>query len=263
MIKKIVSGGQTGADRGALDAAIYAHVSHGGWCPKGRLAEDGPIPTRYDLTETGSKNYLQRTEWNVRDTDCTLVFTWGPISGGTMRTVEFAEKHGKSCHVADLKGADTKKLVDHICSWLLGEIEKEEGFPLPPRHPVLNVAGPRESKVKGISDKVAVAMVEVLIRMNPDCSALSPIAATCGGVDKEQASQLALALAQEYDIVSSVTDKPPEETQWLYNFIEPIEPCWYVSLTYRKRLMVGGMSGLVIVSQATGEVVGNYEISGE
>jgi hypothetical protein len=149
MITKIVSGGQTGADRGALDAAIYAHIPHGGWCPKGRLAEDGTIPPKYDLQETGSKNYLQRTEWNVRDTDCTLVFTYGPVSGGTKRTVDFAAKHGKSCHIADLKGTDSKLVVEHICQWLLGNIEEEE-FPHPPRHLVLNVAGPRGSKIVSV-----------------------------------------------------------------------------------------------------------------
>ncbi len=180
MIKKIVSGGQTGADRGGLDAAIYCHIPHGGWCPKERLAEDGAIPARFNLTETGSKNYLQRTEWNVRDTDCTLVFTWGALSGGTKRTVEFAAKHGKSCHIADLKGMDTTLVVDHICQWLLGKIEEEE-FPPPPRHPVLNVAGPRESKVPGLEDKVAAVMVDVLIRMNPDCGGLYPLTCPEGG----------------------------------------------------------------------------------
>ncbi|MGI8605082.1 MAG: YpsA SLOG family protein [Verrucomicrobiales bacterium] len=64
---RIISGGQTGADRAALDWAIANGVPHGGWCPKGRLAEDGPIPDRYQLTETPTANYLQRNEWNVRD----------------------------------------------------------------------------------------------------------------------------------------------------------------------------------------------------
>ncbi len=63
---KIVSGGQTGADRAALDFAIAHGIPQGGWCPKGRKAEDGPIPDRYQLKETPSDNYAQRTEWNVR-----------------------------------------------------------------------------------------------------------------------------------------------------------------------------------------------------
>ena len=86
-ITKIVSGGQTGADRAALDWAIEYEIPHGGWCPKGRLAEDGAIPAQYRLQESQSKNYLQRTEWNVRDTDGTVIFTMEPhLSGGSKRT---------------------------------------------------------------------------------------------------------------------------------------------------------------------------------
>ncbi|MCH7226767.1 YpsA SLOG family protein [Haloferula sp. A504] len=69
MIERIVSGGQTGADRAGLDAAIAAGLPHGGWCPRGRKAEDGPLPKRYLLTETKSASYLTRTEWNARDSD--------------------------------------------------------------------------------------------------------------------------------------------------------------------------------------------------
>ena len=71
----ILSGGQTGADRAALDFAIEFGLAHGGWCPRGRLAEDGPIDERYDLTETPSRRYNQRTEWNIRDSDATVVFS--------------------------------------------------------------------------------------------------------------------------------------------------------------------------------------------
>ena len=80
MIKppKIISGGQTGVDRAALDAALAAGIAVGGWCPKGRLAEDGPLPDHYPLEETPSRRYRQRTQWNVRDSDGTLVLYWGP-----------------------------------------------------------------------------------------------------------------------------------------------------------------------------------------
>ena len=74
-LERIVSGGQTGADRAALDIAIRHGITHGGWCPKGRRAEDGPISCQYALTETPSEQYIQRTEWNVRDSDGTVVFT--------------------------------------------------------------------------------------------------------------------------------------------------------------------------------------------
>lgn len=93
---KIVSGGQTGADRAALDWAIANGVAHGGWCPKGRLAEDGIIPPRYNLTETPSSQYCDRTQWNVRDSDGTAIFSiCSEIFAGTLLTVELAKKYEK------------------------------------------------------------------------------------------------------------------------------------------------------------------------
>ena len=93
MIAKLVSGGQTGADRAGLDAAIELGLSYGGWCPNGRRAEDGTIPARYALAETPSANCLQRTEWNVRDSDGTVVFTLGEAAtGGSRKTVEIARR---------------------------------------------------------------------------------------------------------------------------------------------------------------------------
>lgn len=74
-VARIISGGQTGADRAALDFAIAHDIPHGGWCPSGRLAEDGRIPSRYQLRETPSPDYAQRTEWNVRDSDGTVIFS--------------------------------------------------------------------------------------------------------------------------------------------------------------------------------------------
>ncbi|MDZ8187895.1 MAG: putative molybdenum carrier protein [Nostoc sp. ChiSLP02] len=95
---KIVSGGQTGADRAALDWAIARQIPHGGWCPKGRKAEDGVINSRYNLTETPSDEYSQRTEWNIRDSDGTVIFSLAEkIFGGTLLTAELAEKYQKPC----------------------------------------------------------------------------------------------------------------------------------------------------------------------
>ena len=92
----IISGGQTGADRAALDFAIRHGLMHGGWCPRGRRAEDGPLPPRYQLQETPSRRYAQRTEWNVRDADVTVVITLGDeLSGGTALTVELAQRLDK------------------------------------------------------------------------------------------------------------------------------------------------------------------------
>src|ERR1039458_1695846 len=94
--QKIVSGGQTGADRAALNFAIAHRIPHGGWCPAGRLAEDGSIDARYSLKETPSACYLQRTEWNVRDSDGTVVFSIeAKLTGGSKKTVTLAHKHRK------------------------------------------------------------------------------------------------------------------------------------------------------------------------
>lgn len=96
MIEKIVSGGQTGADRMGLDWAIWHNIPHGGWCPKFRKAEDGTIPPQYLLTETPKSDYVQRTEWNVRDSNGTLIFSLSDkLSRGSAKTAFFAERHGK------------------------------------------------------------------------------------------------------------------------------------------------------------------------
>ncbi len=96
MIKKIISGGQTGADRAALDFAISHDILHGGSCPKGRHAEDGPIERRYQLQETSTKSYPQRTEKNVLDSDGTVIFSLAPkLTGGSKKTADLCDKHGK------------------------------------------------------------------------------------------------------------------------------------------------------------------------
>ena len=93
---KIVSGGQTGADRAAFDWALARGVECGRWCPKGRKAEDGPIDPKYPLKETPSASHLQRTEWNVRDSDATVLFSIEPtLTGGSLKTMDFARKHKK------------------------------------------------------------------------------------------------------------------------------------------------------------------------
>ena len=136
VISKIVSGGQTGADRAALDWAIANGVSHGGWCPAGRRAEDGMIPNVYQLTQTPNRNYLQRTTWNVRDSDGTLIISMRALlSGGSKATQEIAMRLGRPClHV--FPGASSRELVCHFVSHHAIK--------------VLNVAGPRESNEPGI-----------------------------------------------------------------------------------------------------------------
>lgn len=136
MIEKIVSGGQTGADRGALDWAIFRGIPHGGWCPKGRLAEDGAIPSKYNLTETQSASYPQRTEWNVRDSDGTVIFTMTPkLSVGSKKTQMLAQKHHKPCLHVPLTGGSRYFPEQYFVEYL--DEHKIR---------VLNVAGTRGSK---------------------------------------------------------------------------------------------------------------------
>lgn len=134
-IETIVSGGQTGADRAALDFAIMANMPHGGWCPKGRKAEDGPIPAQYELQETTRADYLQRTEWNVRDSDGTVIFTLAAeLNGGSKRTADFAQKHRKPwIHLTKTDGE--KRCVERLKAFVTANDVR-----------VLNVAGSRGSK---------------------------------------------------------------------------------------------------------------------
>lgn len=135
-LRKVISGGQTGVDRAALDAALDLGLEAGGWVPKGRRSEDGMVPDRYPMKETGSRDYEQRTEWNVRDSDATLVLTTGKPEGGTASTIEIAHRLEKPVFVVDLLKPQN---LASIQFWL--DYEKAK---------VLNVAGPRESKVPGI-----------------------------------------------------------------------------------------------------------------
>jgi hypothetical protein len=102
VIGKIISGGQTGVDRGALDVALDLGIPCGGWCPKGRRSEDGKVPERYPLKETAATDYRVRTEKNVRESDATDVLTWGAPTGGTGYTVKVARQFGKQCKIVDL-----------------------------------------------------------------------------------------------------------------------------------------------------------------
>lgn len=137
-IRKIVSGGQTGADRAALDFAMTHGIEHGGWCPAGRKAEDGPIDARYALTETEG-GYARRTRLNVRDSDGTLVFNLGELSDGTLSTVNHARRLRKPVLLVPLDERISEEVARDIQAWLA-----EHAIA------VLNVAGPRESKRPGI-----------------------------------------------------------------------------------------------------------------
>ena len=146
--EKIVSGGQTGVDRAALDAALALGIPCAGWCPKGRKAEDGAITERYPVTETESAAYEERTRLNVVDADAILILASGPLSGGTGLTAETAAAQGKPLLVADPFSAPDPQAV---ADWLA-----ENGVR------VLNVAGPRESTQPGIYRAAADFLTQVL-----------------------------------------------------------------------------------------------------
>ena len=147
-VSRVVSGGQTGVDRAALDVALELGLPCSGWCPKGRLAEDGCIDPRYPLRETPSQEYAQRTEWNVRDSDGTLIVTRRDVTGGTAQTVDVAKQLGKPYLVLNLAEQPDESSVER---WV--------------RHHeirVLNVAGPRESGASGIYAEAVIVLRRVL-----------------------------------------------------------------------------------------------------
>ncbi len=131
---RIVSGGQTGADRAALDFALAHDLPHGGWCPQGRGAEDGAIPARYQLQATPSPDPAQRTEWNVRDADATVIFSVAKeLTGGSKQTAVFAQRYKKAwLHLS--RERDGSQAQARLIAFLEAH-----------RPAVLNIAGPRQS----------------------------------------------------------------------------------------------------------------------
>ena len=145
---KIISGGQTGVDRAALDFAIRHGREHGGWCPRGRLAEDGVIPPVYQLRETESAEYDERTEKNVLDSDATLIVTRErKLSGGTAFTKTCAEQHGRPLLVVCERDG-----VSRSAAALSKFLKRNKVH-------TLNVAGPRESQAPGIG-KFVIELLE-------------------------------------------------------------------------------------------------------
>ena len=147
-LQKIVSGGQTGVDRAALDAALEARLACGGWCPREREAEDGVIPARYPLAETPARDPAQRTAWNVRDSDATLILVRGLPRGGTALTAQRTAAEGRPCRIVDLT-ADPDP--GDVSAWI-----RSAGVR------ILNVAGPRESEAPGIHDE-ALALLRAIL----------------------------------------------------------------------------------------------------
>lgn len=145
MVEKIISGGQTGADMSALDVALRNDFPHGGWRQKGRKSVYGPIPARYLLTETPLPRNLQQAEWNVRDSDGTVVFTLShSTTGGSLKTIQFARSLNKPCLHVSRSGPDYSDPALRL-----------QQFAMEHRIRTINVAGSRESKEPGIYSSVS------------------------------------------------------------------------------------------------------------
>jgi HAD superfamily hydrolase (TIGR01509 family) len=157
MITKIVSGGQTGADRAALDFAIKNNIPHGGWLPKYRKAEDGPLPDYYRLREMKTVSYIKRTEQNVIDSDGTLIISHGKLTGGSALTRQFAKRHKRPWLHIDLnKYSDLVDAAVFVSRWIAENVIK-----------VLNVAGPRASKDAYIYSGVRKLLEKSIIKKTP------------------------------------------------------------------------------------------------
>lgn len=150
-IGRIISGGQTGADRGGLDAAMALGIPHGGWCPAGRLAEDGRIPSIYQLREAASASYTERTRLNVIASDATIVFV-ASMTQGSRATVDFCVSSKRPYIIVANTVLSIPRAVHRVRQWLVqrGDLA------------VLNIAGSRESKAHGIHHAVRQILVEAI-----------------------------------------------------------------------------------------------------
>lgn len=159
-VQQVVSGGQTGVDRAGLDAALACGFPVGGWCPAGRRSEAGPIPQEYPLQETESAAYQIRTEWNVRDSDGTLIIVRSKVTGGTSLTRKLAMNHGKPIFVQKLKNrhvdlmkneAAWNAAIAEIRTWLTDNNIR-----------ILNIAGPRASSEEALYEDARRFLIAVL-----------------------------------------------------------------------------------------------------
>jgi hypothetical protein len=160
MIDKVISGGQTGVDRAALDAAIALGIPYGGWLPKGRRTEEGPLPLNYQLQEMDSVTYKDRTIQNVMDSDGTLLIARGALTGGSAVTLHATKAYQKPCLLINLNNTPIFLAATRIVDWLLKYNIK-----------VLNVAGPRASKAPTIYTETRKIIESVyylsMIKINP------------------------------------------------------------------------------------------------
>jgi predicted Rossmann fold nucleotide-binding protein DprA/Smf involved in DNA uptake len=154
---RIISGGQTGVDRGALDAALDTGCDCGGWCPSGRRAEDGPIPARYPVRELSSNAYRERTLRNVLDSDGTLIIHFGELRGGTRLTRTLCRQYGRPCLAVEGGAGQTSAIAQRIAAFCR-------------RHRIdtLNVAGPRESQATGATQHARLLVAALLARLRSE-----------------------------------------------------------------------------------------------
>lgn len=151
MIQKIISGGQTGADRAALDAAILLNIPHGGWLPKGRKTEEGPLSQKYALREIHSGRYRDRTEKNILSADVTLIFSFGSLLGGSALTEALAIRHDRPCLHIDLEHVEIHQAANIVETWLIKRKAK-----------IINIAGPRASS----EPRIYAAVHAILMAVN-------------------------------------------------------------------------------------------------
>lgn len=159
MLKRIISGGQTGVDRAGLDAAIRYGIPHGGSIPRGRRTEDGVLPNHYNLTELSSTSYPARTEKNVVDSDATVIFSHGPLSNGSLLTQKKALLHNRPVLHLDLRRVDVKRAVNMLVDFVRTK-----------RVEVLNIAGPRASGdpyIYGATFSVLEVALPVVVTIDP------------------------------------------------------------------------------------------------
>jgi hypothetical protein len=153
-IIKIISGGQTGADSAALDFAIESNIPHGGWIPKGRRTEDGPLADKYQLRERPDRSYAKRTEQNILDSDGALIISHGRLSDsdGSALTRRLAKKHHRPWIHVDMNEISIQEAADKIRKWFSDN-----------NISILNVAGPRASKNSRIYKTVLKVLKATII----------------------------------------------------------------------------------------------------
>lgn len=132
---RVCAGGQTGVERAALDFAINRRIGHGGWCPRGRQAEDGTIAARYQLRETQTASLVEAAAHNAIESDATLILNTGELDGVALAAKQSADQAHKPCLVLQLEGDDLAPLVDAVAGWM-----GAGGYTS------LTIAGPQESE---------------------------------------------------------------------------------------------------------------------